>query len=87
VAVLLNGQTLQVTDEDGDKVIDDSFFLIVNAAEDGVEYVLPASPSGRRWCQVIDTENIENPFTRTEVNGKIIAGGRALKLFSDGSVS
>jgi glycogen operon protein len=87
VAVLLNGQTLQVTDEDGDKVIDDSFFLIVNAAEDGVEYVLPPSPSGRRWCQVIDTENIENPFTRTEVNGKIIAGGRALKLFSDGSVS
>src|SRR5271170_4414537 len=49
VAVLLNGQTLQVTDEDGRRVIDDSFFLVVNAAEAGVEYVLPVSPSGRRW--------------------------------------
>jgi isoamylase len=87
VAVLLNGRTLQVSDEDGEKVIDDSFFLVVNAAPEGVEYVLPVSPSGRRWCQVIDTENIEDPFTHAEVEEKIIVGGRALKLFSDGTVS
>ncbi len=87
VAVLLNGRTLQVTDEDGKDVVDDSFFLVVNAAEGGVEYVLPASPSGKPWCQVIDTENIESPFTCAELDGKIIVGGRALKLFSDGAVS
>ena len=87
VAVLLNGRTLQVSDEDGEKVIDDSFFLVVNAAPEGVEYVLPASPSGRAWCQVIDTEDIEDPFTHAEVEEKIIVGGRALKLVSDGAVS
>jgi isoamylase len=87
VAVLLNGRTLQVTDEDGRRVIDDCFFLVVNAADGGVEYVLPASPSGKQWCQVIDTENIESPFTCAEVDGKIIVGGRALKLFSDEAVS
>jgi isoamylase len=87
VAVLLNGRTLQVTDEDGRRVTDDSFFLVVNAAEGGVEYVLPVSPSGKPWCEVIDTENIDNPFACTEVDGKIIVGGRALKLLSDGAVS
>jgi isoamylase len=87
VAVLLNGRTLQVSDEDGRRVMDDSFFLVVNAAEGGVEYVLPVSPSGKPWCEVIDTENIDNPFACTEVDGKIIVGGRALKLLSDGAVS
>jgi isoamylase len=86
VSILLNGQTLQVTDEDGKQVVDDSFLLIVNAAQDGVEYILPPSPSRRPWCQVIDTENIEDPFAHAEVEEKIIVGGRALKLFSDGSV-
>ena len=33
IALLLNGQTLQVTDEDGESIIDDSFLLLVNAAD------------------------------------------------------
>jgi isoamylase len=83
VAILLNGQTLQVTDEDGRDVIDDSFFLVVNASQDGVEFVLPQTPSQNSWCQVIDTENIDDPFAKKEVKDKVIVGGRALKLFSD----
>jgi isoamylase len=83
VAILLNGQTLQVTDEEGMPVIDDSFFLVVNASQDGVEYILPASPSGRAWCEVIDTENLEAPFTHVKVGAKVIVGGRSLKLLSD----
>jgi len=58
----------------------------VNASQDGVEYLLPPSPSRKPWCQVIDTENIEDPFTHAEVETKTIVGGRAIKLFSDGSV-
>ena len=33
IALLLNGRTLQVTDENGNWVIDDSFLLLVNAAD------------------------------------------------------
>jgi isoamylase len=83
VAILLNGQTLQVTDEDGKDIIDDSFFLVVNASQDGVEFVLPQSPSHNPWRQVIDTENIDDPFAEEEVKDKVIVGGRALKLYSD----
>jgi glycogen operon protein len=80
---LLNGQTLQVIDEEGIPVVDDSFFLIVNAAEDGVEFSLPPSPSGREWCLALDTENIDDPFGTAAVGNKIIVGGRSLKLLSD----
>jgi glycogen operon protein len=85
IALLLNGKTLQVTDEDGNWVVDDSFLLLVNAADGGVEFTLPASPSGNAWCQIVDTENIDNPFAETEPCEKVIVGGRALKLMSDHS--
>ena len=42
IALLLNGCTLQVSDEDGESVIDDSFLLLVNAADQGVEFTIAA---------------------------------------------
>ena len=84
IALLLNGQTLQVTDEDGNWVIDDSFFLVVNAAHEGVEFNLPESPSGRPWIQLVDTEKIEESLTEVAVGKSVILGGRSLKLLSDG---
>jgi glycogen operon protein len=85
IGLLLNGQTLQVSNEDGEWVIDDSFFLVVNAAHEGVEFVIPPSPCGNTWCQIIDTENIDDPFVHTYVGETIIVGGRSLKLLSDES--
>jgi isoamylase len=83
VCVLLNGQTLQVTDEEGKPVIDNSFLLIINAAQDGVEFVLPICQTGGQWCQVMSTEDIEDPFRGGEPTAKVIAGGRSLLLFID----
>jgi isoamylase len=83
IALLLNGRTLQVTDEDGVPVIDDSFLIIVNAASEGVEFTLPPTVNGRAWRQVLDTENIDDPFAEVVAGEKVIVGGRALKLLSD----
>ena len=68
--------------EEGEPVVDDSFLLVVNAAHEGVEFTLPPSPSGKAWLQVIDTENLEDPFVKVEVAARIIMGGRSLKLLS-----
>ncbi len=87
IALMLNGQTLQVSDEDGEWVVDDSFFIFVNAAHEGVEFTVPESPSGKPWCQIIDTENIDDPFVTSPVGEKIILGGRSLKLLSDMATS
>jgi isoamylase len=83
VCVLLNGQTLQVTDEEGKPVIDNSFLLIINAAQDGVEFTLPPCQTCGQWCQVMSTEDIEDPFRGKDPASKVIVGGRSLLLFID----
>ncbi|MFZ0633598.1 MAG: glycogen debranching protein GlgX [Acidobacteriaceae bacterium] len=86
LALLLNGKTLAITDEDGHPIIDDSFLILVNAAAEGVEFTLPATPAGTRWTQILDTENIEDPFAPVENGKKVIVGGRALRVFRDNKV-
>lgn len=83
IALLLNGRTLEVTDEEGAPVIDDSFLILVNASHEGVEYTLPTSPCGNPWQQIMDTENIDDPFEAAETDAKVILGGRSFKLLSD----
>jgi isoamylase len=83
LALMLNGKTLQITDDDGHPIYDDCFLLLVNASHEGVEFTLPASPSGTPWVQVLDTENIDDPFTPADAEEKVILGGRSLRLFRD----
>ncbi|HSU18571.1 MAG TPA: glycogen debranching protein GlgX, partial [Acidobacteriaceae bacterium] len=83
IAVMFNGKTMGVTDEDGEPVIDDSFLVIVNASDQGVEYTLPEPPNKTPWRQVLDTENFDDPFCETEVQDKVILGGRAVRVYSD----
>ena len=85
LGLMLNGSTLQVTDEDGHPVTDDSFLLLVNAYHEGVEFSLPDPPDGKPWVQLIDTENIEDPFAPAPHSEKVIVGGRSMRVFSDGS--
>ena len=62
MAMMLNGKTPQVSDENGDPLKDDSFLMLVNASHEGVEFTLPPVPNGSPWCQVMDTENVNDPF-------------------------
>jgi isoamylase len=86
VALLLNGCTLQVSDEDGNGIVDESFLVLINAADEGVEFKLPGTPRGRPWRQVMDTENLDDPFTEGPAGDSVIVGGRTLKLLSDGAL-
>ncbi len=83
IGLMLNGKTLNVMDDEGMPVIDDSFLILVNAADQGVEYVLPEPPAGCPWRQVLDTENIENPFGDAATDRKVILGGRSVRVYSD----
>jgi isoamylase len=85
LGLMLNGRTLQASDESGNPLIDDSFLILVNAFHEGVEFKLPPPPNGSPWRQIMDTENIDDPFRRTEVSEKVIVGGRSMMVFSDGA--
>ena len=84
LAVLFNGETLGVIDDEGQPVTDDSFLFLVNAAEDGVEFVLPPSPQQKPWTLILDTQNVDDPFARTSIGEKVILAGRSFVAFCDG---
>jgi isoamylase len=86
IAVMFNGTTINESDEDGKPVVDESFLIIVNASDQGVEYVLPEAPHKTPWRQVLDTENIDDPFTEVAVEQKVIVGGRAVRVYCDDGV-
>ena len=86
LAVLLNGKTLGVMDEEGQPVEDDTFLILVNASDQGVEYVIPESPNKLPWRQVINTEDLDAPFAPADVGSKMILGGRCIRVLCDGSV-
>ncbi|HEV2577050.1 MAG TPA: glycogen debranching protein GlgX [Acidobacteriaceae bacterium] len=83
IGVMFNGRTLGVMDEDGEQVVDDSFLILVNASDGGVEYVLPEPPNKNPWRMILDTENVDDPFCRADVHDKVILGGRSVRVYCD----
>ena len=84
LSLVLNGKTLQITDENGKAIMDESFLIIVNAAADGVNVKLPPPINGTPWRQVMDTQNIDDPFKQVLTQDEITVGGRSFILFCDG---
>jgi glycogen operon protein len=86
-ALLLNGKTLDITDDEGIPVQDDCFLLIVNASAEGVEFTLPHPLAQTPWIQVLNTENEIDPFKDEKLGPSVIVGGRTLRVFRDGAPS
>jgi isoamylase len=53
--VRLNGDSIEEVDADGERIVDDTFLLLLNAHEAPVTFVLPAAPRKGRWERVLDT--------------------------------
>ena len=55
VTVFLNGDGIREPDARGEKVTDDSFFLLFNGHHEPMEFVLPDLGAGERWQVEVDT--------------------------------
>ena len=55
IAVFLNGQGLHAVNSEGEKVVDDNFYILFNASEHAVEYKLPDEHYARDWRIIFDT--------------------------------
>jgi glycogen operon protein len=49
MTVFLNGEAIPDPDTRGERVVDDSFLLVLNADPDAVEFTVPAGDYGERW--------------------------------------
>ncbi|MGH8888531.1 MAG: glycogen debranching protein GlgX, partial [Acidothermaceae bacterium] len=79
VAVFLNGDAIGYPDRRGQRVADESFLLLFNAAESSIDFTLPSDEYAERWEIVVDTSNpldVERPSLKSE--GTIGVEARAI---------
>ena len=78
--VRLGGDAIDEVDEEGARVRDDSFLLLLNADHETVSFQLPPHP-GARWERVLDTA--ESDWRRTFIprGGRYRTRGRSVVLF------
>jgi len=55
MAVFLNGAAITEPDRDGQRIVDDSFLLLVNTGPEGTLFDLPGPPYDGPWEVVLDT--------------------------------
>lgn len=77
LGVYLNGLSLRATSPKGEKILDDSFYLIFNAHHDELPFKLPAENYGNEWKVVLNTANDETG-TLYKAASEITAAGRSV---------
>jgi glycogen operon protein len=55
LGVMLNGETLDHVDEKGERILDNTFLVMLNCHHEPIQFYLPAGPQGSPWELVIDT--------------------------------
>jgi glycogen operon protein len=55
MAVCLNGSAIRYPDPFGERIIDDSFFVLFNAHYEEIVFHLPVSDIANRWAKIMDT--------------------------------
>lgn len=80
LGVYLNGKALRAVGERGQKIVDNSFYIIFNAHHDFLPFVLPGEKYGSKWMKVIDTDEgyvgetgiVYRPGETIEVEGRSV---------------
>jgi glycogen operon protein len=52
----LAGDAIEATDEHGNRIVDDTLLMLLNAHYESVPFVLPAHRPEQRWELVLDTQ-------------------------------
>ncbi|HQY32990.1 MAG TPA: glycogen debranching protein GlgX [Actinotalea sp.] len=77
VQVFLNGEAIAEPDVRGERVVDDSFLLLYNAAPEGVTFTLPPAEFGAVWTCVLDTDHTLAPGRQVKAGTAVTLTGRS----------
>jgi isoamylase len=75
LAVFINGKTIRIVDSQGNRITDDSFYLMLNATFEPLTFVMPMLDPLKEWVKVFDTE-----ANRLDEDGEIVQAGDEIKL-------
>ena len=56
LGVFLNGKGIKSPGPNGEKIIDNNFYIVFNASEENLNYKLPEEKYGNDWLKLVDTE-------------------------------
>jgi isoamylase len=85
LAVYLNGNGIHTPGEHGERITDDSFYVIFNAHDEPLKYKLPHKKYGNQWTKAIDTHNGKTEYDTQlyAADGEIIIEGRSIVLLKN----
>jgi glycogen operon protein len=83
LGMMLNGATLDATDQLGNSITDHSFLLLLNAYHEPVNFALPAPPQDGVWQCILNTSHIETPFKKSTARRRVRLEGRTLILLME----
>jgi glycogen operon protein len=75
LGIFLNGKAIPSPGPKGEKIVDDSFFLIFNAYHENISFKLPPQKFGRKWLKILDTA-----FNYFEETGEAFASGKPIQI-------
>jgi isoamylase len=71
----LAGDAIEEVDPRGERLVDDTFLILINAHHEGVPFVLPAHQRGVRWEALIDTR-----ASRGQPGPRVLRPGKSYDL-------
>jgi glycogen operon protein len=78
LGVFLNGSAIPTPDERGERIVDDSFYVMFNAHHEALEFKLPPRQWGQRWTQVLDTHESADEMSEERLGREFSAGDVAI---------
>ena len=77
--MFLNGEAIPTLDERGERVVDQSFYVMFNAHSEPLEFVLPESKWGEHWIIALDTGAAPD-HVNGEQTGRTLKAGEHLPV-------
>jgi len=79
LGVLLHGEGIHSRDDQGNKIVDDNFYLMFNGHFEPVDFILPEEKWGASWNKIVDT-SLEEAIQ--EKSKKTLSAGSKITLDS-----
>jgi isoamylase len=76
LGVFLNGEAIATPDEAGERVVDDSYYLLFNAHHEPLEFTLPDGRFANTWVEIVDTNDPPRKRDRRQPREPVPAGGK-----------
>lgn len=82
MGIFLNGEAIQSPDARGERVVDDSFYVLFNAHHAPLQFILPKREWGDEWIVMLDTARpmLEEEEQRHKADQEIPLESRSLKV-------